>query len=745
MSEPHPSSVEWLRRPLDLSGLNAEQRIAVEHLNGPLLVFAGAGSGKTRVITYRIANLIAQGVAPWNILAVTFTNKAADQMRERILDLVGEAAAGINLGTFHSQSLRMLRRDIQRLDWEPEFSIYDADDQLRAVKQAMADLDIALNAVAPQAVRNEISRAKDELATPYEYAERAEGYFQDLTAKIYHRYQVLLRNARAVDFGDMIAYAVRILRESPEARAYYQDRFRYILVDEYQDTNRAQYYFVRELAAHRRNVCVVGDDDQSIYSWRGADIRNILDFEQKFGDATVVNLERNYRSTQNILATSNAVVSQLTRRAPKELWTEREAGELIQIIEAFDEEDEARQVLNVIRELLDEAGLARRDLAVMYRTNAQSRPFEELFVRLGVPYQLVGATEFYQRKEVRDVLAYLRAIANARDLVAFERVANVPRRGIGAATLKRLREWAEQTGRAPGEVVRWMARQVDEADGYFEEAPFASRACKALVELGRLFRRLDDLARDLPVGRLITALVQETGYNEVLDNDPERPEERWENVVELAAAASKYDGLEPSESLIRYLYEAALVSELDNLASDSDALTLLTFHAAKGLEFGAVFMVGLEEELFPHIRSYDDPAQMEEERRLAYVGITRAKDRLYLSYTRHRSGWGAPVRFPSRFLQDIPKELVAYKRRLAPQPGIPAVAATPDAEPERERMEPPSERSFHDGQRVRHHVFGEGLIVAGEITKFDEEITVMFETAGLKRLAVSFANLEVLT
>ena len=736
-----PQSDERLERDdRSTDGLNPQQRTAVEHLVGPLLVFAGAGTGKTRVITHRVAKLIEQGVAPWHILAVTFTNKAANEMRERIIQLVGPAAGGVNVGTFHSQSLRILRRDFHRIGWESDFSIYDATDQLRAVKQAMADLDMPLTTVSPQAVRNEISRAKDELATPHEYAERAEGFFQETTATIYHRYQRILRDAQAVDFGDMIAYAVRILRESPEARAAYHDRFRFILVDEYQDTNRAQYYIIRELAAGHGNVCVVGDDDQSIYSWRGADIRNILEFEQQFPAASVVRLERNYRSTKRILEAANEVISKLDRRAPKTLWTDRDAGDALGLIEALDEEDEARQVLEVVRKLGADHQVARRDIAIMYRTNAQSRAFEELFVRLGVPYQLVGATEFYNRKEVRDVLAYLRAVANPRDLLSFERIANVPRRGIGATTLKNLRTWAEQTGKAPGELVRWLAEQSESPVAAEPDAPLAGRARRALTELGRVMRKLDMLAAELPAGSLINAVVQETGYDDVLDNDPDRPEERWENVVELAAAASKYDEFDPREGLQRFLYEAALVSEVDNLAEQSEAITMLTYHAAKGLEFGVVFMTGMEEELFPHIRSQDDPDQMEEERRLAYVGITRAQDRLFMSYARFRSGWGTPVRFPSRFLNDIPPEHMVYERRLTEQPGLPAVApATSEAEPQT-----PTERTFRDGQKVRHRVFGEGLVVAGKITRFDEEVTVMFDTAGLKHLAVNMANLEAL-
>ena len=708
---------------------------------GPLLVFAGAGSGKTRVITYRIAHLINSGVAPWNILAVTFTNKAANEMRERIVELVGEAAAGVNVGTFHGQALRILRRDIHRLGRESDFTIYDGDDQLRLVKQAMTDVGIGLTTINPLAVRNEISRAKDELATPYEYAERSEGYFQETAAQIYHRYQRLLTNANGVDFGDMVAFCVRLFREVSEVRVYHQDRFRFILVDEYQDTNRAQYMFVRELAAAHGNLCVVGDDDQSIYSWRGADVRNILDFEAQFPSSTVVRLERNYRSTGNILSSANAIIGKVSSRAEKVLWTDREDGEPVVIMEAFDEEDEARHIANVVREF-DGNDSTKKDLAIIYRTNAQSRPFEELFVRQGIPYQLVGATEFYRRREVRDVLAYLRAVANPRDLVSFERIVSVPRRGIGSKTLRTLREWGERNGHASGELVRLMA--VEESGIAGLESPFNTRATTALAELGRMLRRLDELADELPVGPLVNAIVQESGYDEVLDGDPDRPEDRWENVVELQAAASKYDDLGPRESLMRYLSEAALVADVDNLTVDEDAITLLTAHSAKGLEFDVVCMVGMEEEMFPHVRSYDDPAQMDEERRLAYVALTRAKEQLFVTYTRHRSGWGAPVRFPSRFLQDIPAELQHYRSRIDSGAGrLRSGISGSDVEPD--SPQPPSERTYQDGQRVRHAVFGEGLIVAGQITKFDEEVTVMFEDVGLKKLAVSFANLEVVT
>ena len=727
------------RSRLDLSDLNVEQQAAVNHAHGPLLIFAGAGSGKTRVITYRVARLIETGVAPWNILAVTFTNKAANEMRERLVELMGEDAAGINSGTFHGQALRILRRHIHHLGREPDFTIYDSDDQLRLVKQSMTDNGIGLTTINPSAIRNEISRSKDELKNHHEYSEHADGYFQETVATIYDRYQELLKNANGVDFGDMVGLCVELFK-FPDVRAYYQDRFRFVLVDEYQDTNRAQYTFVRDLAEKHQNICVVGDDDQSIYSWRGADIRNILEFETQFESTTVVRLERNYRSTGNILTAANSVISKIQARAEKVLWTERENGKPAAVIEAFDEDDEATQVESAIRVLCG-SDVERRDIAIVYRTNAQSRAFEEAFVRQGVPYQLVGATAFYARREVRDVLAYLRVVANPRDLVSFERVANVPRRGIGSKTLQVLREWAEQTSRAPGEVVRWMADVSTTGD--LPESPFAARAARALVELGRLLRRLDTLSDELAVGSLVNAVVQESGYADVLDADPDRPEERWENVVELQAAAAKYDDLGPRQSLLRYLSEAALVADVDTLSTEGDAVTLLTVHAAKGLEFGVVFMVGMEEELFPHARSYDDVAQMEEERRLAYVALTRAKDRLFVSYTRHRTGWGAPVRFPSRFLQDIPEHLLEYRRKLddTGRSGDGwgrdvTEATTPD---------PPNERSYRDGQRVRHAAFGEGLVVSGEITKFDEEVLVMFETVGLKKLAVSLAHLETIS
>ena len=737
--------------PAWLDGLNDKQREAVEKTGGAVLVLAGAGTGKTRALTVRIAHILATRRAmPWQILAVTFTNRAAREMRERVGRLVApllgpEAAEDIWLGTFHALAARILRRHAELVGLKSNFTILDPDDQLRLVKQELEAADLDTKRWPPRLLHWMIERWKDKGKGPEQVTAAEAGDFAGgRAAELYAAYQDRLRSLNAVDFGDLLLHNLTVLTQHDDILAKYNDRFRYILVDEYQDTNRAQYEFVRQLAEGRGNVCVVGDDDQSIYTWRGADIRNILDFEAQFADARVIRLERNYRSTGHILESANAVISRVANRAEKTLWTERDDGQPPEIIEAFDEDDEARQVGNLIRELRGE-DVPNHEIAIIYRTNAQSRPLEEWFVRQGLPYQLVGATEFYGRREVRDVLAYLRAIANPRDLVSFERIANTPRRGIGAKTLQVLREWAERTSRSSGELTRLLAADADSGGPVQStlDNPLPTRATRALIELGRLLRRLDTLADEVPVGGLVNAVVRESGYDDVLDNDPDSPEERWENVVELQTAASKYDGLGPRESLSRYLSEAALVSEVDNLATGGDAVTLLTAHSAKGLEFGVVILVGLEEELFPHARSYDEPAQMDEERRLAYVALTRAKDRLFLTYTRHRSGWGAPVRFPSRFLQDIPPERLTYRRRLDARPGVPSPGLDID---EDDQPQPPAERTYHDGQRVRHPVFGEGLIVAGQITNFDEEVTVMFQgDVGLKKLAVSYAKLEAVT
>ena len=520
---PEPTRATGPRARLDLSSLNEQQRKAVTHVDGPLLIFAGPGTGKTRVITYRVANLIESSIPPWSILAVTFTNKAAAEMRERIEQLVGSSVGKVNVGTFHGQALYILRRNIQHLEREPDFTVYAAADQLHLIKQVVGQERISIRPFSAQAIRDAISRAKDELVNHDDYATHACGDFEKTVAQVYHSYQRLLESANGVDFGDMLFLCWRLFREFPEVLAFYQDRFRYILVDEYQDINCAQYEFIRELGASRGNVCVVGDDDQNIYSWRGASARYIREFETQFAGTDVVRLERNYRSTKNILACANAVISKLGDRVDKTLRPRRASGEQPAIVEASDEEDEARQISGLIRDLHGK-GVAYRDIAVTYRLNAQSLPFETQLRQQGLPYRLVKSKGFYQRPEVRDVLAYLRATANVRDSVIFDQVAAARPGGNTAGLLQGFRQQAMQTGCAPGE----LARQLDAGLG---ENP-------ALLELGQLLRRLDALADELPVSQLIDAVIRESGYDKVLNNDPYRADERWDKPPSVSLRSS---------------------------------------------------------------------------------------------------------------------------------------------------------------------------------------------------------------
>ena len=717
--------------------LNPPQWEAVRHGSGPLLILAGAGSGKTRVITYRIGQLIANGAAaPWNILAVTFTNKAADEMRNRVARLSVETTGGVAIGTFHRTCAEMLRQNSEIAGLDRNFPIYDSADQLAAIRTAMKNLGLTPTQVSPAAARAEISRAKDELRTHFQYAEYAEGHIQEMVARVYRRYTEILAESGGLDFGDLIMRAVGLLRESPEVLSYYHDKYRYVMVDEYQDTNRAQYLLVRELCKAHRNLCVVGDDDQSIYGWRGADIRNLLDFEDEYPDAKVVKLEQNYRSTEMILNAAHGVVSKLPERKEKKLWTERVGGDSIRVIEAYDEEDEAHRILSELQASAVEERLGRGDVAVMYRTNAQSRPFEEAFVRAGIPYQLVGATEFYQRREVKDLLAYIRCLANPRDSVSFERIANVPARGIGPKTLDDLAQWAAGRSMTAGEAIRILP------DGGADE--ISPRAAKALVPLGRLLANLDEMAGSTSLPALLQHVYRESGYEALLKLDEEAGEERIDNVVELVAASARYADLPPTDAMTAFLQDVSLVSDVDRMRADGDAVTLITLHAAKGLEFRQVFITGFEEELCPHMRSFADPVQMEEERRLAYVGITRAADSLVFTYCRYRGGWGSTSRLPSRFLHDIPKDLLDWERKPEQESqriGWSAnVSVGPDMKPSKTVLA--TERRFADGARVRHSVFGDGIVVTGKVGPGGEEVTVAFRSEGVKLLSAAFANLE---
>lgn len=722
-----------------LAKLNEPQRHAVEATSGPVLILAGAGSGKTRVIVHRIAYLmLAQRVPAWQILGVTFTNKAAQEMRQRVRELAGPIGENVQLSTFHAFCSRILRRELRRLGWEEGFTIYDDADQLSVVKDVLKSLSINEKSLSPRSVLNAISRAKDELVSPHVFAEHAEAPFEIVVARVYRRYQEVLRAANALDFNDLIMFVVQLLREFPDVREHYQDRFRYIMVDEYQDTNHAQYELVRLLAAKYNNICVVGDDDQGIYSWRGADIRNILNFEREYPDAQVIKLEQNYRSTQNILDAAHSIISRSPRRREKKLWTTEGGGAPLVVLPALDEEDEARLVVNRVRQLQDE-GLSLSDCVVMYRTNAQSRAIEDSLVTYGIPYQLVGGVAFYQRREIKDTLAYLRVIYNLGDNVSFARIVNVPPRGIGAKTFAVLNMWSEMQSLSPAEAVLSLA-----SDSVADPLPVTSRARGALEDLGRLLSKFRQESERLPLSALVNMIVRDSGYLEHIrkGDNIEEVVDREENLEELAAAAARFDEVEPPQGLGLFLHEATLAADVDRL-DEEGGLTLMTMHNAKGLEFPAVFVTGMEEELFPHIRSLDDPEQLAEERRLCYVALTRAKQRLFLLYAARRYSSNSLGRLPSRFIAELPPELVTGPM-MEPKPKLDAVWQGSQAATRPSRKEVSQERRYQDGDRVRHSVFGEGTVVSSKITDVDEEVTVAFPEIGVKRLSASFAPLEKL-
>ncbi len=652
-----------------VSRLNPEQARAVTTTEGPLLILAGAGSGKTRVLAHRVAYLAGvKGVAPWRILAVTFTNKAAAEMRARILSLVGEGGRDVAMGTFHSLCARVLRRDGAAIGIQPRFAIYDTDDQATVVKQVLRELDVpGTGELRPAAVLGQIGRWKNDLLGPADASKVARGHLEDLYARVFVRYAERLREAGALDFDDLLNEGVRLFEEAPAVLARYQERWRYLHVDEYQDTNRAQYLWVKLLAAKHHNLAVVGDDDQSIYSWRGADLRNILDFERDYPDATVVKLEQNYRSTQLILDAAHAVVSRNESRKDKKLWTENPRGVLIERFEADREDEEAEWIARQVEALAAGRGalgsiLARRadegderryglsDIAIMYRTNAQSRPIEEAFLRYGLRYQLVGGVRFYQRREVKDALAYLRILRSDHDTAAFERIINVPPRQIGEKTIGVLRALAAERG---GDVWAAIVAAADEA------GELAARTRSALAAFAGLVGRLRSRVGVLDLPELLDVVLEESGYRAMLMDGSQEGEDRWANLLELREVVTRYGDLEPDDALDRLLEETALVADQDAYSTDAEAVTLITLHAAKGLEFDVVFIAGLEEGVFPHSRALDDERQMEEERRLAYVGLTRARHRLYLTHAAQRATWGrGGFSVPSRFLLEIPGELM---------------------------------------------------------------------------------------
>jgi DNA helicase-2/ATP-dependent DNA helicase PcrA len=712
-----------------LEGLNPAQREAVEAIEGPLLIVAGPGSGKTRVIAHRITYLIkVWGIKPYHILAVTFTNKAAREMKERLYYLLGEAVEDLTLGTFHAICARILRREGSQIGIEPRFVIYDDDDQLSLIKRSLLELDIDPKRSPPRLFLSTISSAKSRLVAPDDYAKHS--YFDEVVARVYQRYQELLGESKALDFDDLLMKTVSLFRQRPEVLHKYQQRYHHILVDEFQDTNTVQYILAKQLAGKYRNIYVVGDPDQSIYSWRSADMRNILSFESDYPDAKVVYLEQNYRSTKTILEVAEGVISSNRQRKEKGLWTENDAGLPVTIAEAYNEQDEAQFVVGEVDSLCNQELLKPGDCAVMYRTNAQSRAIEESFIRYGMPYRLVGGTRFYERREIKDFIAYLRLIHNPYDSVSLARVINVPRRGIGPRTTQELEQWAK--GRSLP--IYTALQMIADEDEKTEKSHFNHRTSRVLIDFLSMLNELIARSVELNIVELFDLVLERSGYKEYI-LEAEDGEDRWDNILELRTVANDYRHLATEDSLSSLLEGVALVSDTDGYDEKVDAVTLITLHAAKGLEFPAVFIVGMEEGLLPHRKSYDDPGQMEEERRLFYVGITRAKQRLYLVRAFRRSSLGTTlVNLPSRFLSDIPSHLVmppgggSGKQPMA----IPSPAASPNM-------------PLRAGNHVRHAKFGEGIVVNCLPAGDDQEVTVAFKgEAGLKRLLLSFAPLEVL-
>jgi DNA helicase-2/ATP-dependent DNA helicase PcrA len=712
-----------LEAPSILTHLNPPQRDVVTAAEGPVLVLAGAGSGKTRVIAHRIAYLLGvRGVHPRNVLAMTFTNKAAEEMRRRVDALL--APAGLRaplIATFHSTCVRILREHIRHIGYKPHFVIYDEDDRLAVVKECMREQDMDERALTPSAIAYRISHAKNQMLSAEDVEQAARGPREEQIAAVYRRYQERLAESGALDFDDLLLLTVRLFERVPEVLAWYRGLWKYVLVDEYQDTNRAQYLIIRQLTGVHRNICVVGDPDQSVYRWRGADLRNILDFERDYPGTRVVRLEQNYRSTRRILAVASAVIANNVARKEKTLWTENVEGDPPEIYRAWDEHEEANFVAQTIRRLGDE-GAEYADVAVFYRTNAQSRVLEDALRRAGIPYVLVGAVRFYERKEIKDVLAYVRLVINPSDDVAFRRAVAAPSRGIGRTSLVRLEPEAARGRRSLLEQCAMVPADV------------TGKPRRALEEFRSLIATLADKRAGMPVPAFIDEVLSASGYREALRQERSAEAEgRLENLEELISAAEDYQLSAEEPSVEGFLDAVTLVSDVDELGADVRGVTMMTLHSAKGLEFPAVFMTGMEEGVFPHSRSMGDAEEIEEERRLCYVGFTRAEQRLFLSYALHRRLHGYGLGEPSRFLLEIPEDQV----RL-----LNAGRGESRAEPVAEPAEVPEDLPFRVGARVRHARWGEGLLVGIEREGEDVIVTVGFASVGRKRLSLQYAHLE---
>ena len=735
-----------------LAGLNPAQKEAVQQVEGPLLILAGPGSGKTRVITQRIAYLIkTTGVNPRRIMAVTFTNKAAREMKERLQKLLGQVAENISAGTFHAICARILRQDGKPLGIDPNFVIYDEDDQQSLVKQCLQDLDLDPRQYNPQKIRNAISFAKSQHLTPSGLGGQSSSHWDDIICRVYERYQEQLGQSKAVDFDDLLMKAVQLFEKHQDVLERYQSRYLHLMVDEFQDTNITQYKLIRLLGGRHRNVCVVGDPDQSIYSWRFADIRNILGFEKDYADAKVLMLEQNYRSTKNILEAASCVISINKKRKHNNLWTANTEGAPVFMIKTYNEQEEAQFVVSEILKLTGSDGIKPGGCAVMYRTNAQSRAVEEAFMRYGLKYKLIGGMKFYQRREIKDVIAYLRVLHNPFDNISLSRIIKIPGRGIGAKTLSDLTNW----GRDNHLSLFAALQEVSGGGG----PGFGARISAALSGLYRMLNDLIVESQQLSIVKLIDALLDKSGYRDCIRGEDDG-EERWENIQELRTVAVDYDELPPGEGLSPFLEQISLVADTDEIESREDTTTLITLHQAKGLEFPVVFMVGMEEGLLPHRRSMEAGGdELEEERRLCYVGVTRAEQQVYLMHTARRSIFGASSEStPSRFLDDIPEHLVERKGLSGADEH--SIGRTEQREKrwsdddegnniadllarKAQALQPPKELIvLNPGDRVRHTKFGDGQVIGIKPSGNDKEVIIAFEGSGVKKLLLSMAPLE---
>ncbi|HFQ3631173.1 TPA: DNA helicase PcrA [Enterococcus faecium] len=735
-----------------LNGMNPRQKEAVLHTDGPLLLMAGAGSGKTRVLTHRIAYLIEEKeVNPWNILAITFTNKAAKEMKERVNTILASGGEDVWVSTFHSMCVRILRRDVDFIGYNRNFTIIDSSEQLTLMKRILKELNIDPKKYDPRSILGTISQAKNSLQTPQDFAKMQGSYYEEIVAKCYAAYQKELQYNQCMDFDDLIMNTIRLFEEHPDSLTYYQNKFHYIHVDEYQDTNHAQYTLVNLLAGRFRNLCVVGDADQSIYGWRGADMQNILDFEKDYPDAAVILLEQNYRSTKNILSAANQVIENNSNRKPKNLWTENKEGNKITYYRADNERDETRFIVDRMQEEIRSNHRNYGDFAILYRTNAQSRVMEETLLKANIPYKMVGGHKFYDRKEIKDILAYLNVLANPQDSISFERIVNSPKRGIGPGSIEKLRSFAS--------LHEWP---LLEAAQNVELANIGGKAGQQLGSFGEMIQEVTQMIPYLTVTELTKEVLDRSGYLEDLKiQNTLEAQARIENLEEFLTVTQEFDKQfeqqneedadAPEEKLTVFLNDLALVSDIDNLEEDASQVTLMTLHAAKGLEFPVVFLIGLEEGVFPLSRALMEESELEEERRLAYVGITRAEEALYLTNAFSRTLYGrTQYNRPSRFVEEIDQELLEIEG-MRPTPKKTPVFAKKTAysykQPETAVVSSKSatggeKNSWKPGDKVKHKKWGLGTVVRVSGTSKDLELDVAFPSQGVKRLLAAFAPIE---